>query len=481
MDHLELYSIPQNDQSIQLTGVQLGEMAATDSKVMVSYADNGKGNEWSDSNFNIYVKVLPLDAKCKRSTSRIDLTDLKTLKLTNFSDNSPITAQCPKMITLSNGDVVVMWEEWNYTESEYNYSGSIPMYRLQHLERSLGTNKVAYVILDQDGNVKQEKQTIDAALSDCKPIEADSKLVWYVTHNSEPTFYTLSPYKDTVEKDGCEESEWSTPITGDTFYRIPFEYYEPGDISKMSDYIDKKSNPSGGGSKPSDPEKPTPDNSEDKPTQEPVRPGIIDIKKTTQNVNTPGNTYVVPETPKSGTTADNTVEVRGVTYRIQGIEAVVTGYAGNATSVVVYDSIQKGAYTYPVTAIADNVFSNASTVKTLYIPVTLSSIGSIPSTVKVYLNADTMISKVSGKRKSMQLKWAKRTGIDGYQIQYGTSKKFKPAKKVSVKVKTKNPTSKTIKKLKSGKKYYARIRLYKTISGRKYYSAWSGKRTVKIK
>ena len=51
------------------------------------------------------------------------------------------------------------------------------MYRLQHLERSLGTNKVAYVILDQDGNVKQEKQTIDAALSDCKPIEADSKLV----------------------------------------------------------------------------------------------------------------------------------------------------------------------------------------------------------------------------------------------------------------------------------------------------------------
>ena len=70
--------------------------------------------------------------------------------------------------------------------------------------------------------------------------------------------------------------------------------------------------------------------------------------------------------------------------------------------------------------------------------------------------------------------------ITGYQIQYATDSKFtKNVKKVTVpKYST---TSKKITKLKPKKKYYVQIRSYKTVGGKKYYSAWSAKKTVKTK
>lgn len=75
----------------------------------------------------------------------------------------------------------------------------------------------------------------------------------------------------------------------------------------------------------------------------------------------------------------------------------------------------------------------------------------------------------SKKKKQLKVSWKKASGISGYQIQYSTKKNFKSAKTVVVK---KTKTSYTIKKLKSKKKYYVRIRAYKTVSGKKYYSSW---------
>ena len=42
-------------------------------------------------------------------------------------------------------------------------------------------------------------------------------------------------------------------------------------------------------------------------------------------------------------------------------------------------------------------------------------------------------------------------------------------------------TSSTIKKLKAKKKYYVRIRTYKTVDGNKIYSSWSKVLNVKTK
>ena len=42
-------------------------------------------------------------------------------------------------------------------------------------------------------------------------------------------------------------------------------------------------------------------------------------------------------------------------------------------------------------------------------------------------------------------------------------------------------TSKTVKSLKAKKKYYVRVRTYKTVSGTKYYSSWSKAKSVTTK
>lgn len=88
------------------------------------------------------------------------------------------------------------------------------------------------------------------------------------------------------------------------------------------------------------------------------------------------------------------------------------------------------------------------------------------------------ISKVKNvKTKKAQVTIKKASSVTGYQIQYSTSSKYKSGNKS---VKTKK-TSYTIKNLKKGKKYYVRVRSYKTVDGKTYYSSWSGSKTVTIK
>lgn len=68
--------------------------------------------------------------------------------------------------------------------------------------------------------------------------------------------------------------------------------------------------------------------------------------------------------------------------------------------------------------------------------------------------------------------------ISGYQIQYSSSANMKKAKSVNAKSNAKNIT---VKKLSSKKKCYIRIRTYKTIKGKKYYSDWSKVKKVKVR
>ncbi|MGN0527987.1 MAG: fibronectin type III domain-containing protein, partial [Eubacterium sp.] len=92
----------------------------------------------------------------------------------------------------------------------------------------------------------------------------------------------------------------------------------------------------------------------------------------------------------------------------------------------------------------------------------------------------TSISSVSAGSKKFTVKWKKQsTQVTGYQIQYSTSSKFTSPKYVTVS--SNKTTSKTISKLKSKKKYYVRVRTYKTVSGTKYYSSWSKAKSVTTK
>ena len=86
----------------------------------------------------------------------------------------------------------------------------------------------------------------------------------------------------------------------------------------------------------------------------------------------------------------------------------------------------------------------------------------------------TTITSVKAQSKAFTVKWKKKSGITGYQIQYSTNSKFKKGNK-SIKIKNAKTVSKKITKLKVAKKYYVRIRTYK---GKKY-SKWSKVKSIK--
>ena len=93
---------------------------------------------------------------------------------------------------------------------------------------------------------------------------------------------------------------------------------------------------------------------------------------------------------------------------------------------------------------------------------------------------NTSIKKLKKSKKAIVVNWKKVSGIKGYQIQVATDKKFKKNAKTVV-VKKQKTTTATIKHLKSKKKYYVRIRAYKTLNNKKVYSSWSKVKSVVTK
>ena len=81
---------------------------------------------------------------------------------------------------------------------------------------------------------------------------------------------------------------------------------------------------------------------------------------------------------------------------------------------------------------------------------------------------------LKAKKKKLNVKWKKVSGATGYEVMYAKNNKFKGKKTVTVK---KNKV--TLKKLKPKKKYFVKVRAYKTINGNTYYGKWS--KTVKVK
>ena len=97
----------------------------------------------------------------------------------------------------------------------------------------------------------------------------------------------------------------------------------------------------------------------------------------------------------------------------------------------------------------------------------------------IVVPATPTVQKVAAyKTKAIKVSYKKASGASGYQITYATNKSFKNAKSVSVSSKK---TSAVIKNLKKGRNYYVKIRSYKKIGGKKYYSVYSKVKIVKTK
>ncbi len=134
----------------------------------------------------------------------------------------------------------------------------------------------------------------------------------------------------------------------------------------------------------------------------------------------------------------------------------------NTHYTVTYSSGRKNVGTYKVTIKMKGNYSGTK-VLTFKINPKASSVNSLTAKSKA------LVVKINRSLKQST----------GYQIQYSTSKTFKNAKiKVVPSYKT---SSVTLSKLSAKKTYYVRVRTYKSINGKKYYSNWSSYKYKKTK
>lgn len=99
----------------------------------------------------------------------------KATQLTRYASNGSTSASIPQIVKLSNDRFLILWE----ILTKASWGGF----------SSSGT--LGYVVVDGSGRQVGQVQTATANLSDCQPIVADGKAVWYVTNNSAPVFYML--------------------------------------------------------------------------------------------------------------------------------------------------------------------------------------------------------------------------------------------------------------------------------------------------
>ena len=161
--------------------------------------------------------------------------------------------------------------------------------------------------------------------------------------------------------------------------------------------------------------------------------------------------------------------------KITGIgDAVYTGKVIQPAPVVKYKGKKLVKGTDYTVKYANNKAVGTATV-------TITGVGKYGESVSKTFNInpkDVALAGLTAGKQQLTVKWKKGKSITGYEVQYDLNKSFTGAKTVAVK---KTATKTVLKKLTTGKKYYVRIRAYKTVKGKKYYSAWSKAKSAKVK
>lgn len=127
-------------------------------------------------------------------------------------------------------------------------------------------------------------------------------------------------------------------------------------------------------------------------------------------------------------------------------------------------------------------YSNNKNVGTATVKIT--GIGGYEGTISVAFVINpkpTTMKSLTSLKKGFTAKWTKKTvQTTGYQVQYALDSSFTTGKK-TLTITSYKTVSKKVTKLKAKKKYYVRVRTYKTVSGKKYYSTWSKYKAVTTK
>ena len=99
-------------------------------------------------------------------------------------------------------------------------------------------------------------------------------------------------------------------------------------------------------------------------------------------------------------------------------------------------------------------------------------------TITVNPKGTTFRAVYNGAGKKLKAYWKRNSQVTGYQLQYGTNKNFTGCKTVTLK--SNQYTGSVRAGLKKNATYYVRIRTYKRVSGKTYYSDWSKVKSFKV-
>ena len=99
-------------------------------------------------------------------------------------------------------------------------------------------------------------------------------------------------------------------------------------------------------------------------------------------------------------------------------------------------------------------------------------------TITVNPKGTTFRAVYNGAGKKLKAYWKRNSQVSGYQLQYGTNKNFTGCKTVTLK--SNQYTGSVRAGLKKNATYYVRIRTYKRVSGKTYYSDWSKVKSFKV-
>lgn len=158
---------------------------------------------------------------------------------------------------------------------------------------------------------------------------------------------------------------------------------------------------------------------------------------------------------------------------VMGGKSVEAANYAAINGIAYYDMTKGCPHAYAVTTVPATVFAKGKKISTCPL---------CGNTITKSIKKKTFkISSLKAAKKSLIVKAAAQAEMKGYQVQYSTSKKFKKKTTKTVKVATKKKLNKKIKGLKSGKKYYVRVRAYKMNGKKTVYSAWTAKKSVKVK
>ena len=187
------------------------------------------------------------------------------------------------------------------------------------------------------------------------------------------------------------------------------------------------------------------------------------------------NGYSIKTCTECGKTEGDKVTI----YKIGHVKLSTTSYTYTGSvkkpSVVVKDSMGKTISTAHYTVTYASGRKNVGTYK---VTVKFKGNYSGTKTLTFKINpAKTTVKSLTAAKKALTVKWTKKAPqISGYQIQYSTTKSFKSYKTKTVS--SYKTTSTKLTGLSAKKTYYVRVRTYKTVNGKKYYSGWS---TIKYK